>query len=125
MSRNGTPTVKEPPPSRGEQLVRFQKLKGQIHRTLVEGLDLSRLHLLKPERLKREVREMAQELSRGMPEKFTEQERERLVEEIMDEAFGLGPLEAAMKDPSITYILVNGPREVFLERNGRLELSDI
>jgi pilus assembly protein CpaF len=122
MSRSG-PESREP--SRGDLAVRFQKLKAQIHRQLVEGLDLSRLHLLKPERLRREVRELATQLSRHAPEMLNELERERLVDEIMDEAFGLGPLEAAMKNPSVSDILVNGPREVYLERNGRLELSDI
>ena len=111
--------------ARGDQAVRFQKIKAQIHRQLVEGLDLSRLHQLKPERLRREVRELASQLSQTSPEMMNELERERLVDEIMDEAFGLGPLEAVMKDPAVSDILVNGPHEVFLERNGRLEPSDI
>ena len=83
------------------------------------------MHQLKPERLRREVRELAMQLSHASPETLHDSERERLVDEIMDEAFGLGPLEAAMKDPSVSDILVNGPREVFLEREGKLELSDI
>ncbi len=111
--------------TRADLAVRFQKIKAVIHRQLVEGLDLSRLHQLKPERLRREVRELAMHMSQTTPEKLDEAERERLVEEIMDEAFGLGPLEAAMKDPTVSDILVNGPREVFLERGGRLELSNI
>ena len=112
-------------PTKSELAVRFQKLKAEIHRQLVEGLDLSRLHLLKPERLRREVRELATHMSTGSSAMLNELERERLVDEIMDEAFGLGPLEAPMKDPSVSDILVNGPREVYLERNGRLEMSDI
>ena len=112
-------------PSKSDLAVRFQKLKAEIHRQLVEGLDLSRLHLLKPERLRREVRELAGQMSTGSSAMLNELERERLVDEIMNESFGLGPLEAPMKDPAVSDILVNGPREVYLERNGRLELCDI
>jgi pilus assembly protein CpaF len=105
--------------------LRFQKLKADIHRQLVEGLDLTRLNRINPDRLRREVREIAVNMSRSSPEMLNELERERLVDEIMHEAFGLGPLEGPMNDPTISDILVNGPREVYLERNGRLELSDI
>src|SRR5947207_367808 len=108
-----------------DSAVRFQKLKSEIHKQLVEGLDISRLHLVKQERLRRDVRQLAQELTRHAPETLAEPERERLVDEIMAEAFGLGPLEAVMHDPTISDILVNGPREVYLERHGRLETSDI
>ena len=99
--------------------VRFQKLKAEIHRQLVEALDISRLNRIKPEKLRREVRAMAVRLSSNTPEMLNELERERMVDEIMDEAFGLGPLEAVMHDPTVSDILVNGPREVYLERHGR------
>jgi pilus assembly protein CpaF len=105
--------------------VRLQKLKGEIHRQLVEGLDLSRLSKIKPERLRREVHSLAVRLTANTPEALTEMERERLVDEIMDEAFGLGPLQAPLNDPTVSDILVNGPSEVYLERHGRLEKSDI
>ncbi len=108
-----------------QRALQFQKLKAEIHRQLVEGLDISRLSRIKPERLRREVRALAVRLSRDTPEMLNELERERLVTEIMDEAFGLGPLEGPMHDPTVSDILVNGPREVYLERNGRLEPSDI
>jgi pilus assembly protein CpaF len=111
--------------SKKKHNLRLQKLKAEIHRQLVEGLDLSRLHRVRPERLRREVREMAIKLTSTSSEMLNEMERERLVDEIMHEAFGLGPLEAAMNDPSVSDILVNGPREVYLERDGKLELSEI
>jgi pilus assembly protein CpaF len=104
---------------------RLQKLKAEIHRQLVEGLDISRLHRVKPERLRREVRLLAQRLTGNTQEMLNELERERLVDEIMDEAFGLGPLEGPMNDPTVSDILVNGPREVYLERNGVLEPTEI
>src|ERR671921_696030 len=52
-------------------------------------------------------------------------ERERLVNEVLDETFGLGPLEPLMKDPTITDILINGPKVAYVERKGRLERVDI
>jgi pilus assembly protein CpaF len=103
----------------------FTKLKAEIHRQLVEGLDLTRIHKVKPDRLRRDVRNLAVKLTLGSPEMMNEIERERMVDEIMDEAFGLGPLEGPMHDPTVSDILVNGPREVYLERNGLLEQSDI
>jgi pilus assembly protein CpaF len=105
--------------------LQFQKLKADIHRQLVESLDISRLHRIKPDRLRREVRELAVRYSSSTPEMLNELERERLVDEIMDEAFGLGPLEGPMNDPTVSDILVNGPGEVYLERHGVLEPSPI
>ncbi len=105
--------------------LRLQKLKAEIHRQLVEGLDLSRVGRIKPERLRREVHALAVRLTANTPEMLNELERERLVDEIMDEAFGFGPLQGPMNDPTVSDILVNGPREVFLERHGRLESTDI
>jgi pilus assembly protein CpaF len=104
---------------------RFQKLKSDIHRQLVEMLDVSRIERLKPDRLRREVRTLAAQLTQSTPELLGETERERLVDEVMNEAFGLGPLEAYMNDPEISDILVNGPAEVFIERHGRLEASPV
>jgi pilus assembly protein CpaF len=116
-----------PPSSREDRelAVRLQKLKAEIHRQLVEGLDLSRLNRVKPDRLRKEVLNLARKLTANTPEMLNELERERLVEEVMDEAFGLGPLQAPMNDPKVSDILVNGPREVYLERDGRLTHSKI
>lgn len=104
---------------------RFQRLKADIHRQLVEMLDISRLGHWKPERLRREVRHLAQQLTQATPELLNEADRERLIAEIMAEVFGLGPLEPLMADPSISDILVNGPDQVFVERHGRLEPTEL
>src|SRR5947209_13425485 len=100
---------------------RFQQLKAEIHRQLVEMIDISRLDRVKPDRLRREVKALALQLAHTSPELINEIERERLVDDVMNEVFGLGPLEAFMADPSISDILVNGPRTVCVERTGRLE----
>jgi pilus assembly protein CpaF len=104
---------------------RFQKLKAEIHRQLVEMLDISRLTQWKPERLRREVRTLAIKLARDTPELLNEVERERLIDDIMAETFGLGPLDGLMNDPTVSDILVNGPQEVYVERHGRLEPTDL
>ena len=120
---NGLPQDEQA--ARKKHNLRLQKLKAEIHRQLVEGLDLSRLHRVRPERLRREVRKMAIKLTSTSSEMLNEIERERLIDEIMHEAFGLGPLEGAMNDPAVSDILVNGPREVYVERHGKLSISDI
>jgi pilus assembly protein CpaF len=104
---------------------RFQKLKFDIHRQLVEMIDLNKLEQVKPERLRHEIRVVAHELSVASSETLNEADRERLITEILDEIFGLGPIEALMKDRTVSDILVNGPNQIFIERNGRLVQTDL
>ena len=104
---------------------RFQKLKAEIHRQLVETLDITKLGNWKPERLRREVRHLAGRLVQQTPEMLNQVERERLIDEIMDETFGLGPLEPLLHDNGVSDILVNGPKAVYIERGGRLKRTDI
>jgi len=101
-------------------------IKAEIHTRLVETLDLSRLNSWKPDRLRYEVRNLADQMARNAPkDALSDTERARMVEELLDEVFGLGPLEPLMRDPTISDILVNGPRTVYVERRGKLELTDI
>ena len=104
---------------------RFQRIKSAIHRQIVETIDLAKLGRWRPERLRQEVRALAEQLSRSSPEPLSAVDQERLVKEIIDEVFGMGPLEALMHDPTISDILVNGPSQVFIERFGRLEETGI
>jgi pilus assembly protein CpaF len=105
--------------------LRFQKLKAEIHRQLIEMLDISKLGHWKPERLRREVRALATRLTNNSSELLGEVDRERLIDEIMSEVFGLGPLDGLMRDPSVSDILVNGPSMIYVERRGRLEQTDL
>ena len=77
------------------------------------------------EELRVEVRHAAEELTRHSSDLLNLTERERLVSEVIDETFGLGPLEPLMRDPTITDILVNGPKLIYVERRGRLEESSV
>jgi pilus assembly protein CpaF len=104
---------------------RYHRLKTEIHRRIVETIDLSKLNRWDPQRVRREVRNLAAQLCANAPELLNEVEREQLIEEVMSEVFGLGPLDQLMTDPSITDILVNGPHSVYVERAGKLELTPV
>ncbi len=118
--RNGQ--GKLPPPTDEE---RFLYLKRQLHQQLIAGMDLAVIGTLNEEELRLEVRHAAEELTRHSSDLLNLSERERLVSEVIDETFGLGPLEPLMRDPTITDILVNGPKLTYVERRGRLEESSV
>src|SRR5712692_9060573 len=119
---NGTPFPGMPLPSAEERLLRYKR---ELHQRLIAGMDLSTIGKLSEEELRREVRLAAEELCRLSPDLLSLSERERLVTEVLDETFGLGPLEGLMRDPTISDILINGPKTVYIERNGRLERAKI
>ena len=87
----------------------FQKLKTRIHRELIDSLDLSRIGTLDEPRLRTHIRNLAEGLLRSRPEMLSSIDEERLIDELMAESFGLGPLEPYMQDPDVTDILVTGP----------------
>jgi pilus assembly protein CpaF len=102
----------------------FQKLKTRIHREILDAMDLSRLSKLDEDRLRVHIRNLAEGILRGRSENISAVDEERLIDELMAESFGLGPLEPYMHDPDVTDILVNGPNEVFVERFGRLQATN-
>lgn len=104
---------------------RFLSYKKAMHEQLIASMDLAALGSLSEEDLRLECRRVAEELSRLNSDLLSLGERERLVNEVLDETFGLGPLEPLMRDSTITDILINGPKTVYVERNGRLELADV
>ena len=103
----------------------FESLKRLIHGKLVEKLDLSRLGDLQGDTLRREIRLVVEHLCDTENPALNRSERERLIEEVLDETFGLGPLEMLLKDPSISDILINGPKSVYVERRGRMEKTSV
>ena len=100
---------------------KFLALKRQLHQQLITGMDLSSIGGMNEEDLRLEVRRAAEDLIRHGSELLNLSERERLVGEVIDETFGLGPLEPLMRDTTISDILVNGPKVIYVERRGRLE----
>lgn len=103
----------------------YEQLKQRIHQKLIGKLDLSRVTDLENENMKREVRVVVERLCDGENNFLNRSERDRLVEEVMDEVFGLGPLELLLKDPLISDILINGPKNIYCERGGKMEKTNV
>jgi pilus assembly protein CpaF len=103
----------------------LDELKRIIHGKLVDKLDLSRVSDLAGDTLRREIRLVVERLCDTENPLLNRMERERLIDEVLDETFGFGPLEALLKDPTISDILVNGPHKIYVERRGKLEKTDI
>ena len=103
----------------------FEALKSHIHSKLVEKLDLTRLNEIEGDSLRREIRVVVEHLCDTENPLLNRAERERLVEEVLDEAFGFGPLELLLKEEGVADIMINGPKSVFLEKNGRIIKSDV
>jgi pilus assembly protein CpaF len=102
----------------------FDQLKQQIHSKLIGKLDLNRVGELEGEVLRREIRMVVEHLCDTENTMLNRSERDRLVEEVLDETFGLGPLEGLLKDAKISDILINGPKDIYVERGGKMERAD-
>jgi pilus assembly protein CpaF len=103
----------------------FEELKRLIHGKLVDKLDLSRVSDLAGDTLRREIRLVVERLCDTENPLLNRMERERLIDEVLDETFGFGPLEMLLKDPTISDILINGPHKIYVERRGKLEKTDV
>src|SRR5512133_4027057 len=103
----------------------FREMKGELHRRLVDRLDLKAIERRPAERLREELRGIVAGMVSGSGVALNQIERERLVQEILDEVTGLGPLESLLADPTISDILVNTAATVYVERNGKLELTRV
>ncbi|MBF8305875.1 MAG: Flp pilus assembly protein, ATPase CpaF [Acidobacteria bacterium] len=103
----------------------FSALKTVIHRKLILKLNLDRLPGMDQEAVKRDLAPMVEELAVAEATPMTLQEREKLCKEVLDEIFGLGPLEPLLKDPTVSDILVNTYKRVYVERKGLLEQTSI
>ncbi len=103
----------------------YDALKQRIHQKLIGKLDLARVGDMANDVLRREIRVVIEHLCDGENNLMNRLERDRLVEEILDETFGLGPLELLLKDPTISDILINGPKNIYCERGGRMERSNV
>jgi pilus assembly protein CpaF len=115
------PPVALPATHAPERASEFDGLKVRIHQKLVERLDVQNLRALPPETVRSEVRILVRELCQSEKGLLSNTEQERLMDEVMDETFGLGPLEILLKDATISDILVNRFDRIYVERRGRLE----
>jgi len=104
---------------------RQSDLKSKVHRKLLQSLNSETLRLISKERLRGEIGRAVEKLLLQENIPMTLPERDRIIEEILDEVFGLGPLEPLLKDPAITDILVNNYAKVYIERRGVLQRSPV
>jgi pilus assembly protein CpaF len=103
----------------------FNAVKLAVHRKLIQKLNLDRLTESDMETVRREVSQILEGLVMGESTPMTLQEREKLSREVLHEVFGLGPLEPLLNDPTVNDILVNTSKQVYVERSGLLELTNI
>src|SRR5438874_12403501 len=113
------------PQSRERAPERHAELKSKVHRKLLQSLNSETLRLISKNRLRAEIGRAVEKLLLQKNIPMTLPERDRIIEEILDEVFGFGPLEPLMKDPSITDILVNNHSKVYVERRGLLQRTAV
>jgi pilus assembly protein CpaF len=118
---NGAPVTVDP--EQGTSVL--QEIKVRVHRQLLERLNLSNIDALDRAQVVEEIRKVVHDLLSREAAPLNLEEREDLVEQILDEIFGLGPIEPLLQDPSVSDILVNTSQQVYVERQGRLEKSDV
>ena len=104
---------------------RLAELKQELHKRLIDSLNLAALEQASEANLKAEISSIASEALEEMAVALNKEDRAILNQELYDEVMGLGPLEPLLKDESVNDILVNGPNRIFVERAGKLELTDI
>jgi pilus assembly protein CpaF len=103
----------------------FQDVKSRLHRMLINRMDLSKLAALTPEQVNAEVSRLAESFLAQEALPLSTSDRDRLVNEVQHELFGLGPLEPLLKDSTISDILVNSHGTIYIERRGKLERTNV
>ena len=104
---------------------RLLDVKMELHKRLLESLNLSALEKASEQDLRREIGQIAREGLRENGVVLNASETEQMIQDLYDEITGLGPLEVLLKDETVNDILVNGPAQVFVERAGRLEITPV
>src|ERR1700721_1698300 len=106
--------------SKGALKPEYQELKFTLHRKLVDKINLEALATIDNQRVRSEVRQALISLIDSEPTLLSSLEKQQICDEVLDEVFGLGPLEPLLQDPSISDILVTTPKLVYVERGGKL-----
>ena len=96
----------------------FEQFKADIHRTLISKLDLEKLATVQPARARQAVATPINDLVNDNKMPLNAAEKERIQTDLLDEVFGLGPLEALLRDPKVSDVLVNNKSLVYVERGG-------
>jgi pilus assembly protein CpaF len=111
-------------PGAAEKQDQFNELKQRLHRKLVDQIDMARM-VGDENELRAQVREIVEKLCEQENTLLNFNERQRLISEVLDETFGLGPLEVLLADQTISDILINGPKQIYVEREGRVVLTEV
>jgi pilus assembly protein CpaF len=101
------------------------ELKSRIHRHLIERIDLAKVDVLPRDIVEQQIREVVENLLADEETPLSRWERNQIILEIQHETFGLGPIEPLIRDPSVSDILVNGAHDVYVERRGKLEATNV
>jgi pilus assembly protein CpaF len=101
------------------------ELKNRIHRHLIERIDLAKVDVLPRDVVEQQIREVVEDLLTDEETPLSRWERNQIILEVQHETFGLGPIEPLIRDSSVSDILVNGARDVFVERRGKLEQTSV
>ena len=104
---------------------RMSDIKLELHRALLDNLNLAALEHASEQDLRSEINEISTEILSAKAIVLNREDRNQLNSELYDEVTGLGPLETLLKDDSVNDILVNGPQQIFVERDGKLQLTDV
>jgi pilus assembly protein CpaF len=112
-------------PAQGTHTPQHQELKFTLHRKLIERINLETLSTLAADQVRNGIRSAVARLLDEEKAPLSLTEKERIIEEVLNEVFGLGPLEPLLQDPTISDILVNTPNFVFVERFGKLHLTPV
>ena len=110
---------------RGTLKPEYQELKFTLHRKLLDKINLEALATIDNQRVRSEVRQALMTLIDGEQTLLSSLEKQQICDEVLDEVFGLGPLEPLLQDPTISDILVNSHKQVYVERKGLLELTSV
>ncbi len=103
----------------------YQEVKFALHRKLVDKINLEALATIENQRVRTEVRQALLSLIDAEPTLLSSVEKQQICDEVLDEVFGLGPLEPLLQDPTVSDILVNTHKQVYVERKGVLELTSV
>jgi pilus assembly protein CpaF len=103
----------------------YQEIKSAIHKQMLAKIDLEKLSQLQDSRARQQIFAVIQDLVNNLETPFSMSEKDRICREVLDEVFGLGPLEPLLQDPTINDILVNTDQAVYVERAGKLQRTDV
>ena len=125
QANRGKPAEAAPVEKEKKRKERLFEIKLDLHKALLDNLNLAALEKAAEADLRAEINAIATETLEDMGVVLNREERQHLSQDLYDEVRGLGPLETLLKDDTVNDILVNGPQQIFVERSGKLELTDV